>query len=161
MSIPEKPEQMIETPASQASLVSKATGPRTPQGKERSKYNAIKHGIFSKLVVLENEVPWEYKSLRDELVEHFQPQTAIEELLVEKLAVFVWRHRRLIAAEAVQIKANTRFLSELGANWLDRMLRYEASLERAFDRALNQLERQQRMRLGQPVPPSLKVELSG
>jgi uncharacterized membrane protein YccC len=44
---------------------------------------------------------------------------------------------------------------------LDRFLRYEASLERAFDRTLSQLERLQRMRLGQPVPPPLKVELSG
>jgi len=43
---------------------------------------------------------------------------------------------------------------------LDRLLRYEASLERTFDRTLNQLERLQRMRLGQPVPPPVKVELS-
>ena len=35
---------------------------------------------------------------------------------------------------------------------LDRLLRYEASLERAFDRTLNQLERLQRIRLGLPVP---------
>jgi hypothetical protein len=30
----------------------------------------------------------------------------------------------------------------------DRLLRYEASLERSFDRTLGQLERLQRMRLG-------------
>lgn len=46
------------------------------------------------------------------------------------------------------------------ASVLDRLLRYEASLERVFDRTLSQLERQQRMRAGQPVPPVLKVELS-
>jgi hypothetical protein len=43
---------------------------------------------------------------------------------------------------------------------LDRLLRYEASLERAFDRTLSQLERLQRMRLGQPVLPPVKVEVS-
>ena len=43
---------------------------------------------------------------------------------------------------------------------LDRLLRYEASLERAFDRALNQLERLQRMRLGQPVTPRIDVNVS-
>ncbi len=43
---------------------------------------------------------------------------------------------------------------------LDRLLRYEASLERAFDRTLNQLERLQRARLGQPLPPSLNVHVS-
>ncbi len=43
---------------------------------------------------------------------------------------------------------------------LDRLLRYEASLDRAFDRTLNQLERLQRMRRGQAVPPLVRVELS-
>ena len=43
---------------------------------------------------------------------------------------------------------------------LDRLLRYEASLDRSFDRALSQLERLQRMRRGQPVPPTLKVEVN-
>lgn len=43
---------------------------------------------------------------------------------------------------------------------MDRILRYEASLERAFDRALAQLERLQRMRLGQPVAPPIKVNLT-
>jgi hypothetical protein len=43
---------------------------------------------------------------------------------------------------------------------LDRLLRYEASLERAFDRALNQLERIQRLRRGQPVAPRIDVTVS-
>ena len=42
---------------------------------------------------------------------------------------------------------------------LVRLLRYEASLERAFDRALSQLERLQRMRMGQYVPPPAKVDV--
>ena len=43
---------------------------------------------------------------------------------------------------------------------LDRLLRYEASLERAFDRTLNQLERMQRLRRGQPVAPLIDVKVS-
>jgi hypothetical protein len=42
----------------------------------------------------------------------------------------------------------------------DHLLRYEASLERNFDRTLSQLERVQRMRLGQPVLPKLEVHHS-
>jgi hypothetical protein len=42
---------------------------------------------------------------------------------------------------------------------LDRLLRYEARLERSFDRTLNRLERLQRMRLGQPVLPRLEVPI--
>ena len=43
---------------------------------------------------------------------------------------------------------------------LERLLRYEASLDRSFDRTLNQLERLQRIRLGQAVAPPVKVVLS-
>lgn len=42
----------------------------------------------------------------------------------------------------------------------DHLLRYEASLERNFDRTLNQLDRAQRIRLGQPVLPKLEVRHS-
>jgi hypothetical protein len=40
---------------------------------------------------------------------------------------------------------------------LDRFLRCEASLDQAYDRALTQLERLQRMRKGQPLPPPSDV----
>jgi hypothetical protein len=40
------------------------------------------------------------------------------------------------------------------------MIRYGNSLERAFDRMLIQLERAQRMREGQPLPPELDVKIS-
>jgi len=43
----------------------------------------------------------------------------------------------------------------------ERLLRYESHLSREFDRALSQLERLQRMRLGQPVLPPINVRLSG
>jgi len=63
-----------------------------------------------------------------------------------------------IEAERAKLESLRRVVPESPV--LDRLLRYEASLERAFDRTLNQLERLQRMRLGQPVPPPVKVELS-
>jgi hypothetical protein len=43
---------------------------------------------------------------------------------------------------------------------LDRLLRYETSLERAFDRTLTQVERIQRTRKGQPLPPQVDVKIS-
>ena len=43
---------------------------------------------------------------------------------------------------------------------MDRLVRYEAHLGREFDRILNQLERVQRMRRGQPAPPTLNVNVS-
>lgn len=43
---------------------------------------------------------------------------------------------------------------------LDRLLRYEAHLDRLYDRAVSRLERLQRMRLGQPILPELHVRHS-
>jgi hypothetical protein len=42
---------------------------------------------------------------------------------------------------------------------LDRLLRAEASLNREFARTLDQLERIQRARLGQPLPPRIEVDI--
>ena len=43
---------------------------------------------------------------------------------------------------------------------LDHLLRYEASLERNFDRVLTQLERLHQMRKGQAVPATVNANLS-
>ena len=44
---------------------------------------------------------------------------------------------------------------------LDKILRYETTLERQLYRALNQLERLQRRRNGEEVPPPITMDVSG
>jgi hypothetical protein len=83
--------------------IHKSTGPRTPQGKERSKFNARKHGLFSKAVLLKDESRAEYDALLNGLMEDFCPQGKLETVLVENLAVLIWRKRRLIQVESAQI----------------------------------------------------------
>jgi hypothetical protein len=94
--------------------------------------------VFSS-VVLETESKADYDSLVTGLRYACQPSGTLEEILVEKLAAILWRHRRVIA----------RGIS------LDTV-RFEASLERAFDRTLAQLERLQEIRLARPVTRPLK-----
>jgi hypothetical protein len=134
----------------------------------------VKWGIFSQPALLEGEPKAKYNRLLRGLYRHFAPEGTLEESLVEKLAVLMWRQRRLLIAEAAEIRKGCGFfdsdkkqneLDVLRANvphtgYLDRLLRYEASLERAFDRTMSQLERLQKMRLGQPVPPRIEVELN-
>jgi hypothetical protein len=43
---------------------------------------------------------------------------------------------------------------------LDKIMRYETTLERQLYRAMDQLERLQRRREGEEVPPPVNVELS-
>ncbi|HET8922245.1 MAG TPA: hypothetical protein VFN26_04530 [Candidatus Acidoferrum sp.] len=67
--------------------------------------------------------------------------------------------------ERAHIESNKMEIEWLRANvpdasQLDRLLRYETTLQRDFDRTLSQLERLQRMRLGQPVLPKLEVQHS-
>jgi len=68
------------------------------------------------------------------------------------------KERSSIQAARTQLEIVSRNVPD--GPGLDRLLRYEASLERSFDRTLSQLERLQRMRLGQPVLPKLEVHHS-
>jgi hypothetical protein len=109
-------EKMNSSDGSEAStttptaIVRKATGPRTELGKRRASRNATKHGVFSKVVVLEGESQAEYQKLWAGLREAFRPVGEHEELLVEKLAVNEWRRRRLLGAEKAEVTKNMEFL---------------------------------------------------
>jgi hypothetical protein len=100
----------IERSGSSGLADSKATGPRTKQGKQTSSRNATKHGIFSKVIVLSSESKTEYEAVLAGLRETLQPEGTLEELLVEKLATLVWRQRRLLLAESAEIRKNTEFV---------------------------------------------------
>ncbi len=106
----ESPTLAIERSVSSAKGGSKALGPRTQQGKQKSSRNATKHGVFSKVIILETESKARYEELLAGLRETLQPKGALEELLVEKLATTVWRLRRLLLAESAEIRKNTEFV---------------------------------------------------
>lgn len=91
-------------------VVRGTTGPRTDQGKQRSKHNALKHGIFSKVVLLKEEPRAEFDSLLRGLRNDLKPEGTLEELLVDKLATILWRKRRLLIAERAEIRKSTEFL---------------------------------------------------
>jgi len=55
--------------------------------------------------------------------------------------------------------AEARSFSLPPADATDKLLRYEAHLDRQLYRAMDQLERLQRQRMGEPVPPPLNVNL--
>ncbi len=85
----------------------KSTGPRTPEGKAISRHNALKHGILAQALIPEALAPYESQDAFDELVTElldiFKPINAIEELLVQQIAVAYWRLARLYRSEAGEI----------------------------------------------------------
>ena len=164
----EKLNQGAEASIQEASLArdQKGGGPRTVLGKQKSKFNASKHGIFSQVTLLKGEPRAEFDSLLSGLRTHYEPEGTLEGLLVDKLASIVWRHRRLIIVMGKREGTNSLGVDNIFDAWtqnqpkpLDLLLRYESSLERAFDRALGQLERLQKIRKGESLPPTLNVNL--
>ena len=71
-----------------------ATGPRTPEGKERSSQNATKHGLRSERPIVPGEDPAEWDNFRDNIVKDLEPGNTIEHELAERIALQMWRLRR-------------------------------------------------------------------
>ena len=83
---------------------SAAIADATPQNNyEPVRYNAMKHGILSRLAVLAHEDAGEFGDLLGALVEEHQPGGATEMHLVEELAAIMWRKRRVLLAEGARI----------------------------------------------------------
>jgi Arc/MetJ-type ribon-helix-helix transcriptional regulator len=70
---------------------------------EAVRFNAMKHGILSRLVVLAHECAGEYSDLLDALIEEHRPAGMTEQHLVEELAAIIWRKRRVLMAEGAKI----------------------------------------------------------
>jgi hypothetical protein len=130
----------------------------------------------------------EFGELLTILHEDLLPVGVLEEMLVEKIAVCWWRQRRALQCEAGLIECalvpvpetDIQFLSRaIGASSrvseqkaikshlrlplgedLDRILRYETTIQRQLVHAINQLERLQRARKGEQIPPPVNVQIS-
>lgn len=93
-----------------------STGPRTPQGKARSSLNALTHGLTAQTVILEDEDPEEFERFRKEVFEYFRPHPLPERELVERIAVIMWRMRRIPKFEAALIKSRRESVREEFSN---------------------------------------------
>ncbi len=82
----------------------RSTGPKTVEGKNAVKWNALKHGLLAKAAVLPQEDRAEYERLLAGLVEYYQPVGMLEALHVEDIACAYWRRRRAVRAEAAKIE---------------------------------------------------------
>ena len=139
----------------------KGGGPRTLDGKRRTRSNAARHAIFSQVTLLEGEPRAEFELLLRRLRNHLKPYGPLEELLVDKIASLSWRYRRFLLAEGERNKKKPLDFDVNSASPLsfDLLLRYESSLDRAFDRVLSQLQQLQGIRRGQPALPTIDVRL--
>lgn len=70
-----------------------------------TRFNALKHGILARRVVLPHEEAGEFADLLAALVEEHRPTGPTEAHLVAELAAIMWRQRRVLLAEGAAINA--------------------------------------------------------
>ena len=99
----------------------KSTGPTTLKGKSVVRWNALKHGLLSKEVIIEagdgKESKAEFGRFLAQLQVDLQPTGILEEMLVEKIAVCYWRLRRVLRCEVGEIRKH------LDSAWLEQTFR--------------------------------------
>ncbi len=85
-----------------------STGAKTIEGKLVVAKNAVKHGVFTKDLIIQagdgKEDAGEYQEILANLIECLEPEGQMESLLVEKIAVDFWRVRRVIRFETGSIR---------------------------------------------------------
>jgi hypothetical protein len=134
----------------------KSTGPKTSAGKVMSSWNSTRHGLLSKMLPTIYDVDKKrFNRLLKSLQQDLEPVGTLEEVLVEKIAMEYWRLGVAAWHEARELGENKPFYHSP----IDRLVRYQTTINRQLYQAINQLERLQRLRKGDHVPAPLNLQL--
>ena len=77
----------------------KSTGPTTPEGKEHSRCNALRHGLTAETVIATLEDAKDYQAFEATVIADYDAESAVERELVLRLASLLWRLRRATGVE--------------------------------------------------------------
>ena len=122
----------------------KSTGPKSPEGKRRSKFNAVKHGMSAATPVLPGEDPDAFRDRLDAWAGALDPDDVVEQFLVERAAAAVVEDR---AGRPLRGRPRRRRGPQAGAEQharrreeVDRLGRWLLpNDERPFDSVLTQM----------------------
>src|SRR5581483_2570810 len=87
---------------------SRSVGPKTAAGKRRSALNATLHGLRAAAPVVPGEDPNEWERHRAAVSASLSPSGALEEELAQRVALLLWRLRRVAAHESTVVAARLR-----------------------------------------------------
>ncbi len=82
-----------------------STGPITPEGKERSRCNAVRHGLTAETVIGSLEDAEDYQAFEAAVIADYDAETPVQRELVLRLASILWRLRRSTAIESALFEA--------------------------------------------------------
>lgn len=77
----------------------KSTGPITDEGRQRSRCNAVRHGLTADTVIGALEDAEDYRAFEESIIADYDAQSAVERELVRRLAGLLWRLRRATLME--------------------------------------------------------------
>src|SRR5436853_3091049 len=77
----------------------KSTGPTTTEGKQKSRCNAVRHGLTAETVIGALEDAEDYKAFEAAITADYGAESAVERELVLRLASLLWRLRRATTME--------------------------------------------------------------
>ncbi|MFH1866578.1 MAG: hypothetical protein ABIJ81_00640 [Patescibacteria group bacterium] len=158
----------------------KLGGVKTEEGKEISKYNALKHGILSKEVLLDNEDEGSLIELGKRIRAEIKPVGEVELILTDRIIANIWRLRRFLEVErkVMELKREEQLSDSFNLKYsskekIERMagremivnedteilLRYETAIERSTYKALHELQRIQAARAGAKPPAPLAIDV--
>jgi hypothetical protein len=90
----------------------RSTGPKTEDGKQRSRVNAVRHGLTAETVVGSLEDAEDYTAFEAAIITDYDAETAVARELVLRLASLLWRLRRANAIEADLFEIHAEALRE-------------------------------------------------
>jgi hypothetical protein len=88
-----------------------STGPITQEGKERSRCNAVRHGLTAETVISALEDAEDYTAFEAAIIADYDARSAVERELVLRLASALWRLRRATAMESGLFESQAEHLS--------------------------------------------------
>ena len=164
-------------------------GVKTSEGKDISRFNALKHGIL-----LQSVSDYEkgfYSNILEDFDSQFKPANAIEQILLERIALYYLKLYRVQKAETEYMKAklnprktkvvggidcdpegllgktvvlNEGYIPQITDDSIQKLMdiyaRYEATIENRFFRAIHELERVQRFRKGESILPPITADIN-
>ena len=130
----------------------RSTGPQSASGKETVSQNRTTHGLCGRFRVLPSEDQAEYDTLLERFLKSEQPADDVERELVAKMARHTWLSERAIRFQEAcflfqpptpeqqkpDVEGRTRQSCGVLKD-IDVYLRYQASHDRAYQRAANEL----------------------
>ena len=133
-----------------------STGPRTPDGKQRSSLNATRHGLTGQMIVMPHEDMQAYLAHCQSYAEEWSPAGVTETHMVQSIADAQWRLHRAQSREHATLAfdpqrlAKSLELAEMErSKELDRISRYASRIQRDIQsniKLLQSLQSQRKIR---------------